>query len=176
MEDLELVESGKLPIHHLFTIRKGEPARDNIRNRICYAGEDIIKIRSRKGVTACLFYNSADHACEAYSFRPLECRVLKCWDNTEIINIYENQRLSRKDILDGSPKLWELVTVHQETCDYENIGQAVKEKDMDTVAYLLSYDRAYRDLVVEKGLLEAAVLDFFFGLPLSVTIKRFGVQ
>lgn len=172
--DMHLVEKGRISIKDLFTIRQGEPARDNVRNRVRPAAEDIIKIKSREGGSACRFFNPIDQGCRVYDFRPLECRVLKCWDNTEIINVYDKQRLSRKDLLSGRKKLWEFVSVHQDVCDYLIISRAVKNRNMTSLGYLVRYDRSYRGLAVENGVLEAETLDFFLGLPLDVTLRRYG--
>lgn len=174
-EDREIIERD-LPLTDLFTIRQGEPARDNISNRICCVDEDIIKIRSRPGSTACLFFDGAHHSCAIYCSRPLECRALKCWNPKEIIDVYDKQRLSRKELLEDRKGLWELVAVHQEMCDYGKIGQLVRDKDKTALAGLVRFDRSYRELVIERGLLDAAALDFFFGFPLTITIRRYGIS
>jgi len=175
IDDLKSVQEDRIPIAALFTIRAGEPSWDNIRNRISDAEQDIIKIRSKAGERTCLFFNRIRNACDIYAFRPLECRVLKCWDIRGIIDIYDRRRLSRKDFLSDNKPVWELVVAHQAVCDYGKIDRAVKNNDMDMLAYLIRYDRAYRDLVVERGFLDARELDFFFGSPLSVTIRRYDI-
>lgn len=175
VDDLALIQDGRIPISALFTIRTGEPVWDNIRNYISEAKEDIIKIRSIAGERTCIFFNRTQYACDAYAFRPLECRLLKCWDVRYIVDVYDQRRLSRMDFLSGNIRLLDLVAAHQEVCDYGKIGRAIKNNDMHTVEYLIRYDRAFRDLMVEKGLLDAAELDFFLGMPLSRTIRRYDI-
>ena len=125
IDDLPLIKEGRLPVSALFTIRAGEPAWDNIRNHIGGAEQDIIKIRNRAGERGCIFFNRSRNSCDIYAFRPLECRALKCWDIKNIIEVYDQQRLSRRDFLSGNTQLWEVVVAHQEVCDYGKVGRAV---------------------------------------------------
>ncbi len=47
--DKALVEEGRIPAKYLFTIRKGEPAHDNVKGNTLFAQTDLIKIKSKKG-------------------------------------------------------------------------------------------------------------------------------
>lgn len=174
--DRELLENGVIRLAELYTIRRGEPARDNIRGRIESVASDIIKIKSRSGGTTCLFYDTDAGACRIYDRRPEECRVLKCWDTRAICDLYGRDRLSRQDILEGRHGLWDLVKEHQQTCDYGGIEELIRRGDQQKLAYLIRYDRNLRRLTVEKTGLDTEVLDFLLGRPLSVTIERYGLR
>lgn len=175
-EDRELVERGAILLSDLFTIRRGEPARDNIGDRVVCVKEDIIKIRSRPFTTTCLFFREKDHACAVYSSRPLECRKLQCWDTKAIADVYDTGRLQRQDLLEEKPELLAATAAHQEICDYGRIGRLARDRNMTELAYLVRYDMAYRDLVVEKKLADDSLLAFLFGYPLKVTIRRYGLS
>ena len=172
--DRDLVAREVIAFTDLYTIRRGEPVWDNVSDTIGYARQDIVKIRSRPDATACLFFRETDHACAVYLSRPLECRALQCWNIKAITDLYDKQRLSRRDLLASWPALWELVSAHQQTCDYEKVGQLARSGDIKGLTYLVEYDAAYRELVVERNWIEAAMLDFLFGFPLKATVRRYG--
>ena len=65
------------------------------------AASDIIKIKSRPGGRVCAFYDEATAACRVYTYRPAECRALNCRDTRDIETIYEKERLTRRDLLEG---------------------------------------------------------------------------
>jgi len=178
LEDKGLIEDGHIPAKHLYTIRKGEPVRDNISGRIIYAPSDIIKIRGQGNTWACFYYNEDEKKCGIYEYRPLECRVLKCWDTGEIEGIYGKSMLSRKDLFSKVEGLWELVIDYDERCSYKEITDLFKktgsrkgERFPEKAAELVEYDNTIRELVVKKGNLDSDLLDFLFGRPLSVTLK-----
>lgn len=176
MEDRALVEGGAIRLTELVTLRQGEPARDNVSGGIIAAESDIIKIKSRARTTACRFFDDPENTCHIYTRRPLECRVLKCWDTREIRDLYHRDRLTRQMLLEGRHGLWDLVAEHQQTCDYSRIGDLVRQADRQQLAYLLRYDANIRRLVVEKTGLDQEVLPFLLGQPLSVTIERYGLR
>ncbi len=175
-EDQPLLEEGWIKLASLYTIRRGEPARDNVRGGIVPVSEDIIKVKSRPGTSTCLYYQDADCSCGIYEQRPAECRVLKCWDTSEFLAMYDKNRLGRQYLLSAKPALWTLVRDHQQECDYDKIARLVKTGDKEQLAHLVRYDGHIRKLVVEKLGLDANVLDFLLGMPLSVTIRRYGLQ
>ncbi len=175
-EDRRIIESGTTPLADLYTIRAGEPAYDNVAQRVIAAPDDVIKIKGGEGTAVCRFFNVKDNGCTIYDDRPLECRVLKCWDVKDITDVYDKNRLSRKDLLSGLNELWDLVTMHQNECAYSEIEAQVKADDTDRLAYLLRYDMHIRQLTIEKTSMNEQVLEFLFGLPLTKTIRRYGVN
>ncbi|RLC30275.1 MAG: hypothetical protein DRH32_06005 [Deltaproteobacteria bacterium] len=174
--DKPLVDEGKIKIADIYTIREGEPVFDNVRGRLATACSDIIKIKSIGGSSICLFYEASDSSCLIYDWRPVECRILKCWAPGDIEKEYSRNRLSRKDLLSGMPGMWDLVKAHHQECSYTAVGKMVKKGDMKGLSYLVRYDLHFRNLALEKGRLDRAVLDFLFGLPLVVTIRRYGID
>jgi Fe-S-cluster containining protein len=184
VEDRALLESGIIPLRHLFTIRKGEPANDNIKGSIQPAATDIIKIKGQNNTLTCRFFNQEDNnICKIYERRALECRVLKCWDTEEIERIYSKNRLVRKDLISGVAGLWDLVEEHQRRCSYEIIQNFIdrnksdkKTDSMKGLIEIINYDMHFRQLVVDRGEVDPEILDFLFGRPLTDTIRMFGVE
>ncbi len=183
-EDREKVESGKIPLKCLFTIRKGEPAYDNIKGRVAPAVSDIIKIKSAAdNDSTCMFLDQAQVACTIYGQRPIECRLLSCRDTREIVAFYEKERLGRYDLLSKLAGLSDLVAEHQKRCDYGRVAQwaeAIKKtkdgESIRTILELIRYDLSLRKVTVERTRLDPEMLEFLFGRPLSVTIRLFQLK
>lgn len=184
-EDMPLIESGGILLKFLYTIRKGEPAHDNLANHIRPCETDIIKIKNADGSNACIFYDKNGSNCTIYANRPAECRVLKCWDTRAIRNMYDRNRLTRNDILAEIDGLWELVEDHQKRCSFEDIialaDKIKKTRDIDpelekNVRYIIQYDLEIRSLVQRKGQVDPEMIEFFFGRPLIETLKSLGMN
>ncbi len=181
--DKDLIDKGAIQARYLYTIRKNEPAFDNIQGIVRPVSSDIIKIKSRKGSRTCVFFDDHHKSCRIYENRPIECRSLKCWDTAEIEQIYEKDRLTRTDFISGVKGLWELVEVHDARCEYGQIERLVnelKKKGRDQTAArvveIIEYDTQLRELVIKRGVLDRAMLDFIFGRPLTTTINMYGLK
>lgn len=181
LEDRTLVDSGKLPLSVLFTIRAGERVRDNVRGTLETAAEEMIKLKGQGGTWTCVLYDAAVQGCSRYSQRPLECRVLRCWDTRELEGLYAQRRLTRRDLLSGIAGLWELVADHEERCGYARLRQlvaALEDGGRDVAAQVVesvSYDTELRRLVTTRGGLDPAATDFLLGRPLKATLCMFGL-
>jgi len=180
VEDATLINDGFIPAGHIYTIREGEPVYDNMTGRITFAPSDIIKIKGQKNSWTCFFYDETEKRCGVYEYRPLECRLLKCWDTREIEQVFGKNLLTRKDIISTVEGLWELIIEHDQRCSYKEITGLIKETGSrkrgrlpEKAAELIEYDNTIRELVVKKGQLDSELLDFLFGRPLSVTMKHF---
>ncbi len=185
MEDLPLVESGKIPLKALFTIRQGEPAFDNVNHSIAPAVTDIIKIKGGRQMTSvCYFYDRKHRNCGQYDARPAECQALKCWDVGDIEKLYNCRRLTRRHVLSKVEGLWELVADHQERCDYGYIAELAEQvrrtsgpdSAQQKLLELVRYDESLRQLTIERMNLDPEMLYFLYGRPLSFTIRMFQVK
>ncbi len=183
LEDRVLVEEGHIPAQDLYTIRQGEPAFDNVKGLLQPAVTDIIKIKGQTSSWQCRFYQSHDRACRIYQYRPLECRALACSDTTAVENIYDQHRLTRKDLFSHIESLWDLIEDHQQRCDYEVIYSFQRLTDptnrrqlQKKVLEIIGYDTHLRQLLVAKGQLAAEMLDLLFGRRLAITIKGLGLK
>jgi Fe-S-cluster containining protein len=180
--DKPLVEKGVILTKHLFTIREGEPAHENVKGGLIRVPSDIIKIRGKGDSWRCVFLDEKDKRCQIYENRPIECQELKCWDTADIEKIYLKDLLTRKDLISEIEGLWELVEDHQQRCDYalleelsntfiNNNNKDTEEKTLE----LIRYDAHLRGLIVEKGNMDESILDFLFGRPMLKTIAMFGL-
>ena len=184
VEDRDLVENGRIPLKDLYTIRRGELVRDNVRECLQPLKKEIIKIKARQaGSATCRFFADDRAVCQIYSARPLECRVLQCWDTREIERIYAQGRLCRKDLIGKLEGLWELIEDHNRRCSYEKLERLISrqqrnpgEKNFEDILEMVQYDAELRKLVIEKSGLDPEMLDFLFGRPLAETVRQFGIR
>jgi len=182
-EDLALVESGQLPARCLFTIRRGELVRDNVKGTLVPMTEEVIKIKGQDGSWTCLFYDRDRRGCGIYDHRPLECRVLNCRDTRQIEAVYATERLTREDLLSQMEGLWELIDEHDTRCSYDQLRDLVAQgheagqlKAEANILEILRYDAHLRQLTVDTGGMDAGMLEFIFGRSLAETIRMFDLR
>lgn len=182
LKDRRLIDEGLIPGSDLFTIRKGEPALENVQNRLIATETDIIKIKGKPGSWECIHYNRRIRECGIYENRPEECRVLTCRDTGPIEALYTAPHLTRKDLLFGVQGIWELIEDHQNRCSYEEIlklQERIKTHSDRTaknrIWEIVAYDRQIRRTLIENSV-APNMMDFLFGRPLSVTLPPLGIQ
>lgn len=178
-----MIEKGLIPLAGLFTIRKGEPARDNVKGGLMQVTTDIIKIKGKGASWTCSFLEKQDNSCTIYPSRPIECRVLTCWDTREIERIYAVNRLTREDLLTQMASLWDLVNDHQAKCSYETLNMLAPKVGHPShggagksILDMLRYDVHLRHVVVEKGGMDAGMLEFLFGRPMTSSLAAFDLS
>ncbi len=183
IEDRMLIDKGVIPSRYLYTIREGELARDNVKGCLKPVESDIIKIKGKEGRWACIFFDEVSKGCTIYNDRPLECRALKCWDTRELEQIYATTRLTRKVLVSEVNGLWDLIEDHQARCDYKKIQDLIKDLTSDNrndaqrkLIEIIRYDAEIRNLVISRGGLDADMLDFLFGRPLTQTLGNYGIK
>ena len=181
-KDLTLVGGGYLRIEHLYTIRKGELVRDNIRGGLVPADQEMIKVREKRGGgRTCIFYAEEEKTCTIYEKRPAQCASLKCWDTAEFIELYRSPKLQRQDVIENSVLLG-LIEEQEERCSYAALCDHVRrvseegEKAVEKILELLKFDFHLRPFLVQKLGLRIEDMDFFFGRPLTETIVMFGLK
>ena len=183
IQDRHLIEDGSIHTRYLYTIRSGERVHDNVQGHLKPADSDIVKIKGKSPSWECVLFQQRDKSCGIYDHRPLECRLLKCWDTQDIEAVYEKDRLTRRDILSGIEGLWELVAGHEKQCSHDAINRALQDSDgvfkkqtRELIAGAIQYDRAIRQLVLENGNVTPDMIEFLFGRPLTVTLISAGID
>lgn len=184
-QDAPLINEGRIPAEALYTIRPGEPVQDNVAGRPSFAEDDIIKIKGNDDGWCCRFLEDATNRCTIYDHRPVECRALQCWDTRAIEALYDCERLTRRNLLQGVEGLWELIEDHERRCNYRQInelagrlsGEPAEQKTaLGAITDMVKYDESLRQLLVENGHTPAGMLDFLLGRPLTHTLPGFHIQ
>lgn len=181
-EDTARVAQGEIPLISLFTLRAGERVYDNVRAAVMILDREIIRIKGEGESPVCRFYDAEARSCRIYMHRPLECRVLTCWDTAAIERIYHRGRLVRKDLLASVKGLWELIEAHEARCSHFTLAahiaqlKTARDHTLETaICETIAYDRQIRKLCVEKSGVDARLLDFLLGRPLPETLSAHGV-
>jgi Fe-S-cluster containining protein len=182
-DDKKLLENGNIPLRYLFTIRKGEPVYDNVQGCITLALSEIIRVKSLQGSNTCIFFSSNNNNCTIYDKRPMECRILECWNTHKIEKIYNKGRLSRQELFAKVPHLNHLIEYHENRCDYQLVKKLIQQADQDkkknaltNIRELLSFDNHFRLLAIEKSVCKTDMVELLFGLPLQKVLPRMGLN
>jgi Fe-S-cluster containining protein len=181
-EDLRLVHGGRVERNNLMTLRKGELVTDPVRGTVGPGVHEGIKIKEKEGPDrGCVFYEGKEKACTIYDERPLQCAALKCWDTTEILEVLSRPKLERLDVVrDGI--LRALIQKHEKRCSYaaveDLVGRIVTEgeKAVNGIIDLMKFDYYLRLLVPDKLSISGGEMDFYFGRPLTATIRAYGLK
>ncbi|MEE4608157.1 MAG: YkgJ family cysteine cluster protein [Desulfobacteraceae bacterium] len=180
--DKELIVAGHLSLTDLYTIRAGELVRDDVAGGLLIpADTDIVKIREAPGSRACAFLDPGRNGCTIYRWRPLECRILRCWDTAEIQRRYRLGRLVRADLIGHIDGLWDLVADHDRRCDARRLVSLVRRRRRGGSAAeaelsgMIRYDEALREGLGARGRVPATMLDFLLGRPVRVLLRAMGV-
>ena len=181
-EDLNLIKKGLIGKKDLYTIRKGELVKDNIKEGLVVTETELVKVREREGESrGCIFYDDHGKACKIYKHRPLQCAALKCWDTKEFLEVFQGPKLMRRQAIEDQVLLG-LMEEHERRCGYallEKLVGEIESKGEEAVEHvldLLKFDYYLRPFVADKLGLNPEEMDFFFGRPLTETITMFGLQ
>jgi Fe-S-cluster containining protein len=182
-EDLHLIEEGGIiERRNLITLRRGELVTDIVNNTVGPSVDEVIKIKEKNGAErGCLFYDGEAKACAIYDARPLQCTVLKCWDNREILEVLGRPRLKRRDVIRNGVLLG-LIEAHENRCSHSALEHHVRRiptegsRAVEGILDLLKFDFHLRPFVSQKLNIPLDETDFFFGRPLVETITRYGLK
>ncbi|HIJ40534.1 MAG TPA: YkgJ family cysteine cluster protein [Deltaproteobacteria bacterium] len=180
-QDISFVSNGLIQWSHLYTVRIGEPVRNNIDGTLEQTQHEIIKVREKTGKAECLFYDDAGKACTIYDHRPIQCAAQACWDEREFFRVYAEPKATRQDII-RDKNLLRLVSEHEKRCAYTELDRGVRRIETDgnraleKILALLKFDHDLRRMAPEKLGMDPAELDFVFGRPLTDAICLFGLK
>jgi len=180
-EDLKLFTSDILHPTHVITIKEGETAYCNRTGQAAPAEQEMIKVRERTGGTTCIFYEKKGCNCSIYDSRPAQCRHQECWNP---IRFNENPPsfLNRKDLLEATGSLWEIIRRHEDRCSQAELARtiarlaATRGNTVEEVLEILRFDHHVRQFVAEKFSLDPETMDFFFGRALRESINIYGLN
>jgi Fe-S-cluster containining protein len=177
---LPLFEAGAIQASSLVTIRRGEVVRDTLKGDIALVEEEMIKFREHRG-GGCVFYEKEAGRCSVYDRRPEECKALQCWDTAPFMEVYQETKLIRKDVVSEGVLLG-LMEKHDERCSYATLHRHVRaiqergEEAIESIIDLMRFDYEFRSFVAGKLEIPEDEMDLYFGRPLFQTIIMFGLK
>lgn len=179
-QDYDLAKDGYIPRGSLITIRKGELAYNPKTDTIGPVSCELIKIAGKGGEWSCLYYDESVKECKIYLNRPFACTILKCWNPKELLDLVENDTLSRFDIVDGNDPMYLAVLESDRLfpCpDMKEIAawsEDIFNKQKAGLEKLINEDLNFRTQLVRlKGLALSDEL-FLFGRPLFQLLQPLG--
>jgi Fe-S-cluster containining protein len=182
LEDLVLLQSGKIPWDQLVTLRKGEPARSPFDGRPFVLPEERIKVREKEGLRECVFLISQIDQCSLYVDRPLQCRAQACWDPIPARDTAEMPFLLRDHIFEGVDVLLEIIAEHEARCGFAVLSGAFEELsrsnggNVQEVLRLLSYEEHFRQFVSDKFKIPARNMELLLGRSFAQMSRLFGFR
>jgi Fe-S-cluster containining protein len=178
-EDKKILCAGHIGYQHLVTIRKGEPVLNPLTGKLESSQKELIKVMGKGEDWSCFFYNKEDSTCKIYPHRLLECRLLKCWDTTELVSVIGKDTIKRTDIINPDDPIRQIIETHEKKCPCEEIENLIltlsKESDKsETLAKLTEFvhkDMAIRHYAFSELGLKTDFEFFIFGRPLSTLLS-----
>lgn len=181
-EDLEILQSGKIPWAQLITLRKGEPALSPFTGNPFYLDEERIKIREKEGTQECVFLDGETDSCAIYADRPLQCRAQACWDPAPAKDLVEQPFLLREHIFGGVEVLQDMILEHDRRCsfealakEFENLRETNGESIRDALQ-LLSFEEHFRQFANEQFKVPMENMELVFGRSFSRLVGLFGYK
>jgi Fe-S-cluster containining protein len=183
-EDRHIILEGLIGTDHLITIRKGELAYSPIDETLRPVSDELIKIAGKGRGWECLFLNKGESSCMIYAHRPLECRLLKCWDTTELLSVICKDTLKRADIINPGDPILAIIEDHEKTCSVqkmETILSSFSEESDNTASLnklgeLVRKDLSIRAEAVSIFALPLAMELFILGRPLFALLSKRGIS
>jgi len=183
LEDAYLLARGLISFRQIYTLRRGEPVRLNIEAKLGTLPSELIKFKEDQEKGYCRFYSENQNSCGIYENRPLQCRFQQCWNPEVLEQLWQEQKLTRRDILQKDQDLMELLEIHDERCDPERLNhlfiQLHKTRDMtvlDQMLEMLRQDVAIRSLATTELNRDEEELDFLLGRPLAEIVRPYGFR
>lgn len=183
-EDKKMLSEGHIALDQLVTLRKGEFAFSPLSGRLEPIEAELVKIAGKGNRWCCSLYDEAGSHCTMYAHRPLECRLLKCWDTREIMFAIGKDTLTRADILGSDDPILNQIEIHERECSplvFEHLISALEKnthasKSRRRLAELVQHDLALRSKAVSAFGLSLGVELFLFGRPLFKTLSWRGLS
>jgi len=182
-EDISILLDGHAGHHHLVTIRKGELVFDPVLGTLRPAHQELVKVRGKGQDWSCCFFDEKSSACTIYEHRFLECRLLKCWDPSELESLIGKNTIVRADIINPDDPIMEVIEAHEQECPYHEVEELIcnlsretgKSKALAKLKELVRKDLAIRFYAIsELGLRKEFEL-FIFGRPLFKVLNSRGI-
>ena len=173
-DDLPLVGTS-LALDDLLCVRVGEMSLHPVTGRAEPAAWEFIKVAGRAGSWQCRFLTD-DLVCALHPDKPLECRVLECWQSQPLLDLLGHDLLNRSHLLPDEPRLAAMIDEHDRQCACALLGPYLEGKRLpdDFLQELLHRDMLIRQEAAALFSLSAAREMLYFGRPLFMSLQGAG--
>ena len=171
-QDIDAINNIPLKPKNLLTLRKGELIWHPLKQQLITLEHEIIKIKGKNDSWCCMFYEETSRKCTCYKYRPIECKVLKCWDTREIEELFLKDTINRAILLRNTPNILELVNNYEKKFDLRYFFYLIQQKQLQDIQRLIELDSSFREQLVATTSIKYTELDFYFGRPLEIILKQ----
>lgn len=184
LEDKDLLSNGTINLEQLVTIRKGEMAHFPLREEPEPIERELIKIAGKGKEWECVFLEQDEKLCTIYENRPVECRLLECWNTSELENVAGKNTLTRADIIAPEQPISEFIRIHELKCpvpapDKIRMALSSEEEGAKVIAELtelVHMDLAIRAEAVGKFKIPLPIELLYFGRPIHIILNAHGLS
>lgn len=183
-EDKKILLAGHVGHQHLVTIRKGELALNPVSGKLEPVPHELIKIRGNEKDWSCCFYIKKEASCAIYVHRFIECRLLKCWDTSEIMPVIGKNTIIRADIINPNDPILKVIETHEQECPYHEVEKLIfnlsrktdKSRNLAKLTELVRKDLSIRSYAISELGLQTEFELFIFGRPLFKVLSDRGLS
>jgi hypothetical protein len=119
-----------------------------------------------------------------YEHRFLECRLLKCWDPSELFSVIYRDTIQRADIINVNDPVMEIVTTHEKECPLNTINDLISALSsgknrsgiLSKLSEFVRKDVEIRSYAMKELGLERTFELFIFGRPLHRILSDRGIS
>ena len=183
-QDRDLLASGVIGFADVVTIRQGEIVLQADSGKPEASEAELIKFQGRDGQWCCRFLDPQDRTCTIYEHRPLACRLQKCWEPDEVLEIAGQKLLNRFDLIKGDDPLLPLVHLHDQQCTLPDMVEVsvqlqkpgLRDRTLEGLKEMVEKDLMFRTIAIDQFQLSVAQELFYFGRPLFQLLIPLGVS
>ncbi len=181
-EDRDFLHKGLVSMDNLQVIREGELAFNPFKGLVEPAPVEMIKLAVQGDSWECPFHQKEGglSACQIHADRPVECRLLKCWNTTDIEAVTFKDCLTRFDLLGQQNAMVPEIIRHEKECAYGALWDAVAavnkndEERLLVVRAILAKDMQIRQQLVADFHLNLQQELFYLGQPMFRVVRNEG--
>lgn len=179
-EDRSFLQKNLVTLDQLRVIRKGELTFNPFTDKVEPAQVEMIKLAGTGTSWECPFHqkNGALSGCTIHGDRPMECRVLKCWDTAGIEAVVFKDCLTRFDLVGPDNPILDEILAHEERCAYRDVWLSIeglkgsrREGCIAEIQAVLSEDMQIRAKLVAQYDLTLVQELFYLGQPMFRVVE-----
>ncbi|RJX18428.1 MAG: YkgJ family cysteine cluster protein [Ammonifex sp.] len=185
-EDKAILLAGHVTHSHLVTVRKGELAYDPTVDGLRPVERELVKVRGKGNGWSCCFFDEKSASCLIYEDRFLECRLLKCWDPSELVSVIGKDTIVRTDVINPGDPIVQVIEMHERQCPGHEVEDLLAELSRETgktgaqaisrLTKVVRKDLAIRFYAVSELGLKEEHENFIFGRPLFKVLASRGIS
>jgi Fe-S-cluster containining protein len=182
-QDRDLLSSGIIDFADLVTIRQGEMVVQPDTGLPDTTEFELLKFQGQAGQWRCRFYDQDRRSCNIYEHRPQACRLMKCWDTDEVLQIAGAKLLNRFDLINADDPLLPLVRLHDQQCALPDMVEVAVQlgkagqlaRTLAGLKELVEKDLMFRTIAIDQFQLTVGRELFYLGRPFFQLLAPMGV-